>query len=123
MFADAPAPNPSSVQAGIVIGYRRILVPQLVIGAFVMLAEWCSPSMSSACCPRQAPLERLLIRDRADVHVIAVGKIDFLESQDDYIAVRTGGRTFLKDSRVAILSDGTKLPISRTGYVRLRQLL
>ena len=27
------------------------------------------------------------------------------------------------DSRVAILNDGTELPISRTGYARLRELL
>ena len=30
---------------------------------------------------------------------------------------------YAKDSRVAILGDGTKLPVSRTGYQRLQQLL
>ena len=30
---------------------------------------------------------------------------------------------YAKDSRVAILRDGTRLPVSRTGYVRLRELL
>jgi len=30
---------------------------------------------------------------------------------------------YAKDSRVAILRDGTKLPISRAGYPRLSQLL
>jgi two-component system LytT family response regulator len=28
-----------------------------------------------------------------------------------------------KESRLAILSDGTRLPVSRTGYVRLKSLL
>lgn len=108
-----------------------------------------------------APLSRLLIRDRSDVHVIAVEKIDYIESQDDYVEVKAGGRSFLKEqtlaelealldrgrfvrihrryllnltrlarieqsvteSRVAVLSDGTQLPISRTGYARLRELL
>jgi two-component system LytT family response regulator len=107
------------------------------------------------------PLQRILIRDRADVHVIPVAKIDYFESQDDYVAVRTAGRTFLKeqtlselegmldrsvfvrihrryilnlarlaklelavtDSRIAVLTDGTQLPVSRTGYGRLRELL
>jgi len=30
---------------------------------------------------------------------------------------------YAKDSRVAILRDGTRLPVSRSGYVRLRELL
>jgi two-component system, LytTR family, response regulator len=109
----------------------------------------------------RAPLERILIRDRADVHVIPAAKIDYIESQDDYVAVKVGGKSYLKeqtlaeletlldsgrfvrihrryllnlarlakieqsvtDSRVAILLDGTELPISRTGYARLRELL
>jgi two-component system LytT family response regulator len=28
-----------------------------------------------------------------------------------------------KDSHIAILTDGTELPISRSGYARLRELL
>jgi two-component system LytT family response regulator len=106
-------------------------------------------------------LERVVIRDGAQVHVVPVEKIDYIEAQDDYVAFRTGGRLILKeqtmadvessldprrfvrihrsyvlnverlarvelyakDSRVAILSDGTKLPVSRSGYQRLQQLL
>jgi two-component system LytT family response regulator len=30
---------------------------------------------------------------------------------------------YAKDSRLAILNDGTKLPVSRAGYQRLQQLL
>ena len=30
---------------------------------------------------------------------------------------------YAKDSRVAVLSDGAQLPVSRTGYERLRTLL
>jgi two-component system LytT family response regulator len=107
------------------------------------------------------PLQRLLIRDRAEVHVIAAGRIDYIEAQDDYAAVRSAGRTYLKeqtlaeletlldasvfvrihrryiinlarlarieqtvtDSRSAVLSDGTELPISKSGYARLKALL
>ena len=109
----------------------------------------------------RTPLGRILIRDRADVHVIPVEKVDYIESQDDYVAVKAAGRSYLKeqtlaeletlldrgrfvrihrryllnlsrlarieqsitDSRVAVLTDGTELPISRTGYARLRELL
>jgi two-component system, LytTR family, response regulator len=111
--------------------------------------------------PPGAPLERVVIRDGAQVHVVAVEKIDYVEAQDDYVAFRTGGKALLKeqtlgdleaqldprrfvrihrsyilnierlarvelyakDSRIAILTDGTKLPVSRAGYQRLQQLL
>jgi two-component system LytT family response regulator len=107
------------------------------------------------------PLERVIIRDGADVHVVPVGKIDYVEAQDDYVCVQTAGRALLKDqtltelesqldsrrfvrihrsyilnierltkvelyakdSRVVILQNGTKLPVSRSGYQRLQQLL
>ena len=111
--------------------------------------------------PAGAPLERVVIRDGAQVHVVAVDAIDYVEAQDDYVAFRTGGKMLLKeqtlgqlegqmdprrfvrihrsyllnidrlrrvelyakDSRIAILTDGTKLPVSRAGYQRLQQLL
>jgi len=111
--------------------------------------------------PSSGPLERVLIRDGAQVHVVAAPDIDFVEAQDDYASFRARGRSYLKDqtlasietqldpgrfvrihrsyilnverlarvelyakdSRIAILKDGTKLPVSRTGYQRLKELL
>ena len=111
--------------------------------------------------PDRTPLQRILIRERAEVHVIPVDRIDYLESQDDYVAVRCGARSYLKEqplgeleaqldaaafvrihrryvlnlaklakiemglteNRIAVLRDGTELPISRTGYARLKELL
>ncbi len=107
------------------------------------------------------PMERILIREGSKVHVIPVEKVDYVEAQDDYIAVRTDGKSLLKqhrlsdleksldpsrfvrihrkyilnldrlarielyakDSRVAILKDGTRLQVSRAGYDKLKQLL
>jgi len=111
--------------------------------------------------PRQGPLQRVLIRDGAQVHVIPVDRIDFVEAQDDYVSFVSEGKSFLKDqtmaaveaaldplrfvrihrsyllnveriarvelyakdSRIAILRDGRKLPVSRAGYQRLAKLL
>lgn len=108
-----------------------------------------------------APLERVIIRDGADVHVLPVGKIDYVEAQDDYVSFQAAGKAYLKeqtlaeletqldprrfvrihrsyilnierlakvelyakDSRIAILQNGTKLQVSRSGYQRLQQLL
>ncbi len=110
---------------------------------------------------RNKPLERILVRDGSRVHVIPVDKIDYIEAQDDYVCLKSGGKDHLKqetladlenlldqerfirihrsyilnierlvklelyakDSRVAILTDGTKLPVSRAGYARLKPLL
>ena len=107
------------------------------------------------------PAERVLIRDGSRVHIIPVEKIDYVEAQDDYVAIRSEGKKYLKqmrlssleeeldpqkfvrihrsyilnleqlakielyakDSRVAILRDGTKLQVSRTGYAKLKQYL
>lgn len=107
------------------------------------------------------PLERILIRDGTKVHIIPSEQIDYIEAQDDYVDVKSGGKSHLKqttlsklelaldgkkfirihrsfilnierlakielytkDSRVAILSDGTRLQMSRAGYAKLKQFL
>ncbi len=117
--------------------------------------------LSSAAGLKTSPLERVLVKDGSKVHVIPVDKIDYIEAQDDYVAIKTDGKTHLKhqrmtelekeldtakfirvhrsyilnleriarielyakDSRLAILKDGTKLLISRTGYDKLKGLL
>ncbi|HEY2431933.1 MAG TPA: LytTR family DNA-binding domain-containing protein [Vicinamibacterales bacterium] len=111
--------------------------------------------------PRAGYAERVLIRDGADVHVLPVDQIDYVEAQDDYVAYSSSGKQHLKDqtlaaveasldparfvrvhrsfvlnvdriarvelyakdSRMAILRDGKRLPVSRAGYARLQQLL
>jgi two-component system LytT family response regulator len=111
--------------------------------------------------PKGAPAGRVLIRDGANVHVLPVDKVDYVEAQDDYVAFKSEGKQYLKDqtlsaveetldpsrfvrihrsfilnidriskvelyakdSRMAILRDGTRLPVSRAGYARLSQLL
>ncbi|WP_208281413.1 LytR/AlgR family response regulator transcription factor [Massilia oculi] len=110
---------------------------------------------------RQQPLERILIRDGARVHVVAASTIDHIEAQDDYVRIAAGGKKYLKhrrlseleaqldgavfvrihrsyivnvgaierieqvskDNHCAVLRDGVKLPISRSGYQRVRELL
>jgi len=111
--------------------------------------------------PKTGPAERVLIRDGANVHVLPVDKIDYVEAQDDYVAFKSEGKQYLKDqtlaavegtldparfvrihrsfilnverlaridlygkdSWLAILSDGSKLPMSRTGHAKLKELI
>jgi two-component system LytT family response regulator len=110
--------------------------------------------------PEQRP-QRLAVRDGTRVHVIPLEKLDYAEAQDDYVALHSGGRSYLKqqtigrlealldparfvrihrsaivnlervariepyakESRVAILTDGTRLPVSRSGYARLLEAM
>ena len=52
---------------------------------------------------RAAPLDRVLIRDGAKVHVIASARIDYIEAQDDYICIRSEGKSYLKSQTLAEL--------------------
>ena len=117
--------------------------------------------LASAAGMKPSPAERILVKDGSKVHVIPVDKIDYIEAQDDYVAIKSDGKTHLKqermteleneldtsqfvrvhrsyilnieriarielyakDSRMAILKDGTKLLISRAGYDKLKGLL
>jgi two-component system LytT family response regulator len=44
---------------------------------------------------RDAPLDRILVRDRGRITPVALAEIERLEAEDDYVAVIAGGRRFL----------------------------
>jgi len=111
--------------------------------------------------PPEQRVDRIVVRDGARVHVIPLDKLDYVEAQDDYIALHSGGKSYLKqqpiaeierqldarrfvrihrsvivslervariepygkESRLAILADGTRLPVSRAGYARLLEAM
>jgi two-component system LytT family response regulator len=104
---------------------------------------------------------RIVVKDGTRVHVIPLDKLDYVEAQDDYVALHSGGKTYLKqqpigslesaldparfirihrsaivnlervariepygkESRLAILHDGARLPVSRSGYARLLEAI
>jgi len=117
--------------------------------------------LAAAARPPQQYLSRIVVRDGARVHIIPADRLDYAEAQDDYVALHSQGKSYLKqqtisslesaldperfvrihrsyivnlervakiepyakDSRVAVLTDGTQLQVSRAGYDRLRTLL
>ncbi len=117
--------------------------------------------LAAAARPPQQHLQRIVVKDGARVHIIPVDRLDYAEAQDDYVALHSQGKNYLKqqtisslessldperfirihrsfivnlervakiepyakDSRVAVLSDGTQLQVSRAGYDRLKALL
>jgi two-component system LytT family response regulator len=106
-------------------------------------------------------LDRIVVKEGPRVHVIPAGKLDYAEAQDDYVALRSEGRTWLrqqtisslataldprrflrvhrsylvnvdrivridantKDTWVAVLTDGSKIPVSRAGYTHFREIV
>ena len=104
---------------------------------------------------------RIVVKDGTRVHIIPVEKLDYAEAQDDYIALASQGKKYLKqqtitsleaaldpknfvrihrsylinlervtrlepygrETHVAILSDGSRLPVSRTGLKKLESFL
>jgi two-component system LytT family response regulator len=117
--------------------------------------------LSAAARPPERKLERVVVKDGTKVHIIPIDRLDYVEAQDDYIALRSEKKNYLKqqtissietqldpkkfvrihrsyivnleriariepytrDSRVAVLSDGTQLPVSRSGHAKLKSLL
>ena len=120
-----------------------------------------APALDALVARRTAPLERILIRDREQVHVIAIDEVECIEAQGDYLAIHTGGKCHLKPQRIseieeqldatrflrvhrsfiislaylqaierpgpdrhaARLRSGKRVPISRSGYEKLRELV
>jgi two-component system LytT family response regulator len=120
-----------------------------------------SQALDALVARKAEPIERILIRDREQVHVIPVEKVEYLEAQGDYLAVVSEGRTHLKpqriseieeqldprhflrvhrsfiinlahltsierqgtDRHVARMRSGKGVPISRSGYEKLRTLV
>lgn len=118
-------------------------------------------AVAMAARPAGAWITRIVIRDGAEVHVVPIDRVDYVETQDDYIAVHAGERTLLKDqalaslesqldprrfvrihrsyllnldrlaklepatkdTKMAVLRDGRRLPVSRSGQERLGSLL
>jgi two-component system LytT family response regulator len=107
------------------------------------------------------PASRLVVRQGARVHVIPADKLDYAEAQDDYVSLRSEGKSYLKqqtlsdleasldpkhfvrihrscllnldrlaridteggEPKAVVLHDGTRLPLSRSGYGRLKGML
>ncbi len=58
--------------------------------------------------PRTGPLERVLIRDGSQVHVIPVDRIDYVEAQDDYVCFKADGRDYLKDQTMGAVEASSR---------------
>jgi two-component system, LytTR family, response regulator len=115
---------------------------------------------SAALAPGQF-VQRIVVKDGTRIHIIPASQLDYAEAQDDYVALHSAGKTYLKqqtisslessldpsrfvrthrsfllnlecvakiepytkDSRLAVLMNGSQVPVSRAGYLRLKELM
>ncbi|MGO9590687.1 MAG: LytR/AlgR family response regulator transcription factor [Candidatus Acidiferrales bacterium] len=59
--------------------------------------------LAAAARPPAQYLERIPVRDGARVFIIPVAKLDYVEAQDDYVALASGGEKHLKQQTIASL--------------------
>ncbi|MGC2332565.1 MAG: response regulator [Candidatus Acidiferrales bacterium] len=59
--------------------------------------------LAAAARPPAQYLERIPVRDGARVFIIPVGKLDYVEAQDDYVALASDGKKHLKQQTIASL--------------------
>ena len=63
-------------------------------------------TLAAAARPPGQYVERLLVKDGPNVHVIPVDRVDWLEAQDDYVGIHAEGRTHLKPQPLAEVAAG-----------------
>ncbi len=65
----------------------------------------------------QNRMERLVIRDRGQTHLVPVDQIDYVEAQDDYIQIHAQGKTWMKTQSLSDLE--TQLDAAR--FIRVHR--
>ncbi len=62
-------------------------------------------------------LDRIAVKDKTDIHLIAIEDVVFLEAQDDYISIHTKERSFLKNARMKFFEEN----LDSKKYVRVHR--
>lgn len=85
-----------------------------------------NPALHNLLADTDRKLERIVIRDRGQVHMIPVDQVDYVEAQDDYINIHTAGKSHLKTQSLSELEtqlDNSKfVRIHRSYLIRLAAL-
>lgn len=117
--------------------------------------------LKNAARPPGQHAQRIVVKDGTRVHIIQTENLEYAEAQDDYVALHSGGKSYLKqqtissladaldperfvrvhrsflvnldcvrkiepytkDTRIAVLASGAQVPVSRTGFIRLGELM
>jgi len=80
-------------------------------------AEMTATELAAAARPPGQTIERLVVRDGSKIHIIPIAKLDYVEAQDDYAALHSEKRSYLKQQTIASLE--TQLDPQR--FVRIHR--
>lgn len=114
-------------------------------------------ALAAAARPDGAPLERIAVREGTRVTLLPVDSVEWAKAEDDYVLIRSAGRSHLKhqtladlaaqlpasrfvrvhrswvvnaarlasleEGKTAVMQGGERVPVSRAGAARLRELL
>jgi two-component system LytT family response regulator len=114
-------------------------------------------ALTAAARPAGAPLDRIAVRDGTRVTLLPVDTVEWMKAEDDYVLIRSGGKSHLKhqtladlaaqlpsarfvrvhrswvvnftklssleEGKTAVMADGERIPVSRAGAARLKELL
>jgi len=62
-------------------------------------------------------LDRIAVKDKSDIHLIATDDVVFLEAQDDYVSIHTKKESFLKNARLKFFEEN----LDPKKYVRVHR--
>jgi two-component system LytT family response regulator len=57
--------------------------------------------LARAARPPQEFIERIVVKDRARVHIIPVDRLDYAEAADDYVSLHSQGKSYLKEQTIS----------------------
>lgn len=90
------------------------------------LGERPSPTALAAVRPPEQRPQRLVVRDGAKIHIIPIVQLDYVEAQDDYVALHSQGKTYLKQQPIgdveAMLDPAQFVRIHRSAIVNLERI-
>src|ERR1043166_3269327 len=90
---------------------------RLRLGAPRRTSSQPATELSAAARPPDQKLERIVVKDGAKGHIIPLDKLDYVEAQDDYIALRSEEKNYLKQQTIS--SVETQLDSKR--FVRIHR--
>jgi two-component system, LytTR family, response regulator len=76
------------------------------LGAAAVAPAPSPATLAAAARPPGTYVERLLVKDGPNVHVIPVDRVDWIEAQDDYVGIHAEGKTHLKPQPLAEVAAG-----------------